>query len=271
MRQQWKGVLVCAVLALMLAWNTLGSTAAAEAPQDMDLTVRTWISYELNSSEITGKIRVGDVIYFNYELLDDEGSECDPLSVGLSYQVTLTLTAENGAVLAETTLNDARNGGLQIVCPETAVGQLTGRATVTGGANAQGQLSWQLYGNGPEIVVQPTPKTVLNGKTAVFTVVATGENLTYRWYYTTAGSTVSYVVSGATGSTLEVTANAQNSGRSYFCKISDANTAVTTRKALLTTRYLIRFDANDGGNAPAAQIKNHGLTLKLTSARPTLT
>ena len=125
--------------------------------------------------------------------------------------------------------------------------------------------------SGPQIVIQPTSKTVLNGKTAVFMVAANGTDLTYRWYYTTAGSSTSYAIPEADANSVRVVANAQNSGRSYYCKVSDGTASVTSRKATLTTQYLISFDANDGENAPAPQRKNHGIALKLTREKPSMT
>ena len=123
----------------------------------------------------------------------------------------------------------------------------------------------------PEIVVHPTDKTVMNGQNAVFKVVAEGTNLTYKWYYSTAGSSSSYIVSGATTDTLTVTASAENSGRSYFCRVTGGSISVNSNSALLTTQYAVSFDANGGSGAPSGQKKTHGIALKLSTGKPTRT
>lgn len=272
MRQRRTEILLCAVLAFALVWICAGGSACAEnTPNELTLTVHTWISGDSQGSEAVSAVQAGDTIYFNFELQDSDGNACDPALYGMGYQVTITVTAENGTVMAQNTVSNTHRGSIGVSYPSNATGLQTGKAAVSGDVTAEGQSSWRVTGGGPEIVIQPTAKIVQNGKTAVFRVSATGSALTYSWYYTTEGSANAYTVSGGTTDTLRVVANAETSGRSYFCKVSDGSVSVTSNKALLTTQYVVSFDANGGESAPAGQKKNHGIPLKLTSAKPALT
>ncbi len=75
------------------------------------------------------------------------------------------------------------------------------------------------------IKTQPTNKTVVAGKTAKFTVVATGNGLTYQWQYRTSSSgswTNIYATSGKTAN-YSLTAQSRHNGYQYRCKITDSD------------------------------------------------
>ncbi len=74
------------------------------------------------------------------------------------------------------------------------------------------------------IKTQPVNKSVVAGKTAKFTVAATGKGLTYQWYYRTSSSG-SWKATSATGNktkTLSISATTAKHGYQYRCKITDS-------------------------------------------------
>ena len=76
------------------------------------------------------------------------------------------------------------------------------------------------------ITAQPADKTLAAGKTAKFTVSATGAGLTYQWYYKTpSGSWTKSTLTGSNTATLTVKATAARNGYQYKCLIKDANCA----------------------------------------------
>ena len=80
-------------------------------------------------------------------------------------------------------------------------------------------------------------QTVALRADAVFTVVATGDGLTYQWQYSKDGGTTWYntTLSGNTTDTLTVTAYADRDGRNFRCIIVDAyGNRVVTDPATLT-------------------------------------
>ena len=81
------------------------------------------------------------------------------------------------------------------------------------------------------IKTQPVNKNVVAGKTAKFTVAATGSSIKYQWQYRTSSSG-SWKNASATGSktkTLSVAATTAKHGYQYRCKITDSagNTVYT--------------------------------------------
>ncbi|MBE5958146.1 MAG: immunoglobulin domain-containing protein [Lachnospiraceae bacterium] len=72
------------------------------------------------------------------------------------------------------------------------------------------------------IKTQPASVTVSVGASTTFTVVATGDNLTYQWQYQAAGKTNWTTISGATSASF-TKSNAQlsQSGMKYRCIIKD--------------------------------------------------
>ncbi len=74
------------------------------------------------------------------------------------------------------------------------------------------------------IKTQPVSKTVVAGKTAKFTVTATGSGLTYQWQYRTSSSGSWKNVSAASGKTANysLTAAVKHHGYQYRCKVTDS-------------------------------------------------
>jgi len=84
-------------------------------------------------------------------------------------------------------------------------------------------------GNTVKITSQPKSVTAANGETAKVTVKATGDGLTYKWYYKNAGASKFTYTSSFTGSSYSVTMSDSRNGRQVYCVISDkyGNTVTT--------------------------------------------
>ncbi|MBQ1410280.1 MAG: immunoglobulin domain-containing protein [Oscillospiraceae bacterium] len=87
----------------------------------------------------------------------------------------------------------------------------------------------------PVITGQPDSVEVALGKTASFSVVATGENLSYKWQYKKPSSSTWTTWSGKTAATVTVKASNANNGWQYRCIVSNAAGSVTSEAATLTT------------------------------------
>ena len=84
-----------------------------------------------------------------------------------------------------------------------------------------------------KITVQPVSKTVASGKTASTTVKATGDGLTYKWYYKNKGAT-KFSVSSVKTSTYAVKMSSAVNGRQVYCVVKDryGNTVKTNTVTL---------------------------------------
>ncbi|KAB2646361.1 MAG: hypothetical protein DVB35_06045, partial [Verrucomicrobia bacterium] len=71
----------------------------------------------------------------------------------------------------------------------------------------------------PVITTQPTSKTINQGTSTTFTVVATGTTLTYQWTFNAAA------ISGATNSTYTIASPTPVNSGVYACTITSAGTA----------------------------------------------
>ncbi len=112
------------------------------------------------------------------------------------------------------------------------------------------------------LVKQPEGQTVNEGKTAAFTVEATGESLTYQWQYSSNGK--NWYKSGMTGNktnTLSVEALLKRNGQQYRCVITDVQgNTVTSNTATLTVKAVMKLLSQ-----PQSQTVTEGETVKLTA------
>ena len=76
-------------------------------------------------------------------------------------------------------------------------------------------------GNALKITAQPESVVVPNGKKASVTVNATGEGLTYKWYYKNKGASKFSYTSTFTGNKYSVTMSDSRDGRQIYCVITD--------------------------------------------------
>jgi hypothetical protein len=91
--------------------------------------------------------------------------------------------------------------------------------------------------SGLAITKQPTNVTAANGSKVATTVVATGEGLTYTWYYTSNGKTNQFFVSSVTSATYTTTMDSTRDGRKVYCVITDKyGNTVTSDVVTLTMK-----------------------------------
>ena len=90
-----------------------------------------------------------------------------------------------------------------------------------------------------KITSQPKGVNVASGKTASVTVKATGDGLTYKWYYKNKGAK-KFSLSSVKTSTYKVTMKSSVSGRQVYCKITDKyGNTVTTKIVTLSMKVRI--------------------------------
>ena len=76
-------------------------------------------------------------------------------------------------------------------------------------------------GNALKITAQPESVVVPNGEKASVTVNATGDGLTYKWYYKNKGASKFSYTSTFTGNKYSVTMSDSRDGRQIYCVITD--------------------------------------------------
>ena len=93
-----------------------------------------------------------------------------------------------------------------------------------------------------KITAQPQSVTVPNGETAKVTVKATGNGLTYKWYFKDAGASSYTYTSSFTGNTYSVKMNADRDGRRVLCKVYDQyGNMVQTNSATLNMAATLKI------------------------------
>lgn len=93
----------------------------------------------------------------------------------------------------------------------------------------------------------------------------------YQWYCAKSENGTLAIISGATEKKYTVTVNSSNSGRYYYCIVSNYNGKVTQKSKgfMMKLKYQVNYDANGGSGAPVIQTKNQGIVLKLSNSKPT--
>ena len=171
-------------------------------------TVRMWLTATITKQPVsvtvaegaTAKVTVnaaGDGLTYRWYYKNPGAS---------SYTYTSSFTGNSYSV----TMNAARDGR-QVLCRVyDKYGNMVQTNTV--------KLSMEHY---VKITQQPVSVTVAEGATAKVTVKATGDGLTYRWYYKNVGDSGYTYTASYTGSTYSVTMNAARNGRQVLCRVYD--------------------------------------------------
>ena len=133
-----------------------------------------------------------------------------------AFQLTTTFTGNTYTA----TMNADRNGR-QVYCVVTdkyGNTATTNTVTMTMGASTR-----------VKITQQPASVTVAEGREAKVTFTATGEGLTYKWYFKNKGASAFQLTTTFTGNTYTATMNADRDGRQIYCVVRDkyGNTATT--------------------------------------------
>ncbi|MDF9828459.1 hypothetical protein M2447_002581 [Ereboglobus sp. PH5-10] len=129
--------------------------------------------------------------------------------------------------------NAAAHAGTYAVALTAGTGEIvtSGAFTVTVGALAP-----------PVITSNPVSKTINVGGSATFTVVATGESLSYQWRK--GGSSIA----GATGASHAITNAQQSHAGNYSVLVMNPSGTVTSSAATLTVTTTSGTGGNNGGN-----------------------
>lgn len=89
-----------------------------------------------------------------------------------------------------------------------------------------------------EITKQPESVTVKKGETAKTTISATGDGLTYKWYYKNAGASSYSLTTSFTGKYYSVAMNESRDGRKIFCRITDKyGNSLDTKTVTLSMKH----------------------------------
>jgi len=111
------------------------------------------------------------------------------------------------------------------------------------------------------ITKQPGNISVAEGKTAKVTIAASGEELTYNWYYKNAGASKFTRTSSFTGNTYSVTMNESRDGRQIYCLVVDGegNTARTNTVTLSMASACVKITKQ-----PSSVTVQEGATAKVS-------
>ncbi|HWB08540.1 MAG TPA: immunoglobulin domain-containing protein [Pirellulales bacterium] len=114
----------------------------------------------------------------------------------------------------------------------------------------------------PSVTTNPRSATVNAGQTATFTVAASGNPTpTAQWQVSTDGGKTFTNISGATSTTLTISATAAQNGSVYHAVFTNSVSSVTTANATLTVRYAPAVSGN-----PVDQTVAAGQTATFTAA-----
>ncbi len=121
----------------------------------------------------------------------------------------------------------------------------------------------------PKITKQPANVSAENGEIATTSVTATGEGLTYKWYYKDAGSSKFYLTNSYKTNKYSVEMNGARDGRQVYCEITDKyGNATKTNTVTLGTPVKILSQpkgltvANGSTASVSFTASGHGLTYK---------
>ncbi len=157
---------------------------------------------------------------------------------GLTYQwyyqkpgsATWNIVKTKGKSATYTVTTEARHNGYQYACVVT-----NAEGTATSNAATLTVIVSEPVPSEPVITGNPVDVTVTAGQKATFRVVATGEGLTYQWYYLKPGSaTWTIVKTKGKSATYTVTTEARHNGYQYACVVTNAEGTATSDSATLT-------------------------------------
>lgn len=121
------------------------------------------------------------------------------------------------------------------------------------------------------ITRQPASQMVANGKTVEVSVAATGEGLSYKWYYKNKGAKSFTYTSTFSGNTYTTQMNSTRDGRQVYCVVTDKNgksvksstAKLTMGTALKITKQPVSVIAANGATAKVSfTAQGDGLTYK---------
>ncbi len=124
---------------------------------------------------------------------------------------------------------------------------------------------------GPVITKQPVSVVALKGDSAKVSLKASGDGLTYKWYYKNAGSSKFSLTTSFKSNSYSITMNKDRSGRQVYCVVTDkkgnsvkSNTVTLSLKTpLKITKQPVSVVAKSGSNAKVSfSVQGDGLKFK---------
>jgi len=200
---------------------------------------------------------------------------------GISGEVILGTTNTAKAVLSncyalEGSASDAVNSGSMSGCRMLSesmlknVHELCGSVFVKNNGTQNGGypvFEWQLMEEAPEVVSQPVSVTKNAGETALFTAAASGNSLSYQWYWrkNSSGTWAASTGTGYNTDTLTVAAETKRNGYQYYCKITDAS-GKTVKTDIVTLTVKETAAPLTVTSQPADRTVTEGAEAKFTAA-----
>lgn len=252
--------LIASLLVLVMVCSGMSMTAFAVTTEDTGNGEPTPVWIKSQPSAVT--VAEGEMAQVSFEAVGDE----------LTYQwyyknaweSKFLLTATFTTNTYETQMNLSRDGR-QIYCVVT---DKYGNSVTTDTVS----INMTKVESELEITKQPESVSVGEGADAVVTFEATGEGLTYQWYYKNAWETKFTLTKTFTGNTYTTQMNLSRDGRQVYCVVTDKyGNSVTTDTATIRmtkvesdleiTTQPVSVTVEEGAVAEVAfEAKGEGLT-----------
>ena len=211
----------------------------------------------------------------NGGISDDSSTD---IQIGADSSGGIVFDGKNGTVYGDVTLQeDLKIGeGESLTIPDGSSLNSNGKLTNNGTINVEsgGTLTGDAGGEvvyAPAITTQPTAQTVTEGKTATFTVEATGGNLSYQWQQSTDNGSKWTNIDSANAATYTTGKTTMDmNGTQYRCVVKNSINEVTSDAATLTVTaiptYSIKMETDGNGTAFASPASApEGTTITLTA------
>lgn len=213
----------------------------------------------------------------NGGISDDSSTD---IQIGADSSGGIVFDGKNGTVYGDVELQENLEIGTDetLTIPEGSSLNSNGKLTNNGTINVEsgGTLTGDAGGEvvyAPAITTQPTAQTVTEGKTATFTVEATGGNLSYQWQQSTDNGSKWTNITGETNATYTTPATTMDmNGWQHRCVVKNSIDEATSNAATLTVTaiptYSITMETDGNGTAFASQTSAPEGTLITLTAVP---
>ncbi|MFF2451507.1 hypothetical protein [Isoptericola sp. NPDC058082] len=176
-----------------------------------------------SAPQVSGTVRVGSTLK-----VSSKGT-WSPAPTSWKYQWKANGTAIKGATRSSFTLTSAQHGKTITV---TVSGVRRGYATSSRTSAATAKVAWPVGVSKPRVTGNPAQQWVTSGKTATFTVKATGGRLRYQWQTSSDGKKWTDL-SGKTSATLKLSTRSFRDGSRVRAVVKNVAGTATSKSAWL--------------------------------------